>query len=193
MPYCPQCEGEYEAGVTMCAQCRIALVEGSPVPDMDAPDAQSEEKYVTVFIAQDSADARAVKAILGERDIPYVAEAEGGYPQDGSSAPGTTYVEYRVESGRSREALELLKDLIERDSDGGEPVDRSTRSDAAGVGEEMSSRDRAQGLVTGAFLLLMLVSAFLPFKSMAFRLMLGGVLTVAFITVSIIFFWSHKE
>ncbi len=60
MPYCPSCEAEYRAGVTVCPSCNVALVDA-------LDETGSSEDLVDVY--------RCYDAQLGERVLDLLREA----------------------------------------------------------------------------------------------------------------------
>jgi hypothetical protein len=66
MPFCPQCEAEYEAGVDACTDCGVALVADLP-PD-EAPDTADGEPVALRNFAN-AAEASLVRDLLEENGI----------------------------------------------------------------------------------------------------------------------------
>ena len=66
MPFCPQCEAEYEAGVDACTECGVALVADLP-PD-EAPDTADGEPVPFRNFAN-AAEASLVRDLLEENGI----------------------------------------------------------------------------------------------------------------------------
>lgn len=66
MPFCPQCEAEYEAGVDACTDCGVALVAALP-PD-ETPDTADGEPVALRNFAN-AAEASLVRDLLEENDI----------------------------------------------------------------------------------------------------------------------------
>ena len=66
MPYCPQCEAEYEAGVDACTDCGVALVD--QLPPEQAPDTADGEPVALRNFAN-AAEASMVRDLLEENGI----------------------------------------------------------------------------------------------------------------------------
>jgi hypothetical protein len=66
MPFCPQCEAEYEAGVDACTDCGVALVADLP-PD-EAPDTADGEPVALRNFAN-AAEASLVRDLQEENGI----------------------------------------------------------------------------------------------------------------------------
>jgi hypothetical protein len=67
MPFCPQCEAEYEAGVQTCTDCRAALVDVLP-PPAEEPDVEDGEP-VSLRQFSNAAEAKMVEGLLNENGI----------------------------------------------------------------------------------------------------------------------------
>ena len=66
MPFCPQCEAEYEAGVDACTDCGVALVaELSPPEPPDTADGEP----VSLRNFANAAEASMVRDLLEENGI----------------------------------------------------------------------------------------------------------------------------
>lgn len=66
MPFCPQCEAEYEASITTCTDCAVALVD--ELPEEEAPDV-GEGEPVAFRNFPNAAEAKMVESFLVENDI----------------------------------------------------------------------------------------------------------------------------
>ena len=74
MPFCPECQAEYEEGVESCTDCGVALVAELP-PD-ETPDV-SDGEPVPFRNFSNAAEANMVKDLLEENDIrAYVSGGE---------------------------------------------------------------------------------------------------------------------
>src|SRR5437667_9895460 len=67
MPFCPECEAEYEAGVSTCSDCGVALVDALPGDD-EVPDA-AEGEPVPLRNFANAAEASMVANLLAENGI----------------------------------------------------------------------------------------------------------------------------
>ena len=76
MPFCPECEAEYEAGVATCTDCGAALVEELAPRDEPPPDT-AEGDPVPFMNFANSAEANMVADLLEENGIrAYVSGGE---------------------------------------------------------------------------------------------------------------------
>lgn len=66
MPFCPECEAEYEQGVETCTDCGAALVD--ELPAADAPDTGHGEPVPLRNFAN-AAEAEMVQGLLEENGI----------------------------------------------------------------------------------------------------------------------------
>ncbi len=63
MPYCPKCNAEYQEGYTMCADCKVPLV--------DSPEAEQEaELLMPFFQAEDKKIADKLSSYFNYSDLP---------------------------------------------------------------------------------------------------------------------------
>ena len=67
MPFCPQCEAEYEAGIAACTDCGVALVDALPVDEVE-PDVEDGEPVAMRNFAN-AAEAKMVESLLNENGI----------------------------------------------------------------------------------------------------------------------------
>jgi hypothetical protein len=76
MPYCPKCFAEYVEGTSLCEDCAIQLLSGSPPPRVTQPPATDllpDAKLVTVRTFDDvdsSMEAELAQNLLREKGIP---------------------------------------------------------------------------------------------------------------------------
>lgn len=66
MPFCPQCEAEYESGVATCTDCGVALVD--ELPPNEPPDTEEGEP-VPLRNFSNAAEASMVQNLLEENGI----------------------------------------------------------------------------------------------------------------------------
>jgi hypothetical protein len=67
MPFCPECEAEYESGVSTCSDCGVALVDELPLVDV-VPDVDHGEP-VPLRNFSNAAEASMVANLLSENGI----------------------------------------------------------------------------------------------------------------------------
>lgn len=70
--YCPVCKAEYKAGIKICPECQVKLVEEQPPPN----DFQYEE-FIPVFKTADPSTINFVKSILESSGIRYALMSQG--------------------------------------------------------------------------------------------------------------------
>ncbi len=139
MPFCPNCHGEFEDGVTACPDCGESLVEQLP----DESEAESEPLTLLVT-APDEATAAFWRSVLAEAGIqsPILSAEAGGVINPYIRATGI----YVRESDASR-ARELLRPLAEgpaaEELAGGEEEFDEEQSEAEGPGEEAAAGEPA--------------------------------------------------
>ena len=102
--FCPQCEAEYQEGISQCRECGVALVATLP-----AGEAPQWIDFVTVLVTRDHAELALAKSLLEGAGIPFFAKNEG---VENLIAAGPVEVQVRPE--HAGEAKELLRDLNER-------------------------------------------------------------------------------
>ena len=67
MPFGPQCEAEYEAGIAACSDCGVALVDEPPAAEVE-PDLEDGEP-VALRSFGNAAEARMVEGLLNQNGI----------------------------------------------------------------------------------------------------------------------------
>lgn len=103
--YCPKCLVEYREGFTECADCGVALVEGTPP--------EREPAYVDLVTVLETSNAAAfavAESLLRAAEIDYIVQNEGTeniFPQLGA-------MQIQVDSSVAKKAHEILKD-VEKD------------------------------------------------------------------------------
>ncbi len=103
MLYCPKCKSEYEAGSTVCADCRVDLVSNLPEFDHSPP--------VLALHATTFAEARVAKATLEAEGIPaFVASDDGVLEmlEPGYVSDETVDLDVMVPADRADEARAVL-------------------------------------------------------------------------------------
>ena len=66
MPFCPECQAEYEDDVTACTDCGVALVAELPLPE---PGDASDAEMVSFMNFSNAATASLVKNLFEENNI----------------------------------------------------------------------------------------------------------------------------
>ncbi len=100
--YCPKCLVEYREGFTECADCGVALMEGTPP--------ESNPSYIdleTVFETADPAAFAVAESLLQSASIDYVVQNEGTenvFPQLGA-------MQIQVRQKDAAQAREMLTDV----------------------------------------------------------------------------------
>ena len=67
MPFCPECEAEYEAGVATCSDCQVELVDELPRDEIPPDVADGEPVPLRDF--SNAAEASMVANLLSENGI----------------------------------------------------------------------------------------------------------------------------
>jgi Putative prokaryotic signal transducing protein len=114
--YCPQCQGEYRDGFTVCDDCGVDLVAVLAPEDHEAPD------YVTAFETSESDVIPVIKSVLEGAEIPYLVEGEdlmNLFPSDmlGGIFKPSAEVRFLVTADRAEEARALLAAHLEASAD----------------------------------------------------------------------------
>jgi hypothetical protein len=112
MPHCPRCNAEYVEGITACADCDVALVEGPPLPETSL----YAVNMVALRTVSDPSEAEIMQAALAEAGIPSSVRRHGPITGElGRVTDGITedYAIVSVPEDRLTEAEELL-DIIEQ-------------------------------------------------------------------------------
>lgn len=84
MAFCPNCEAEYKAGITVCSDCGIALVEELTAETKLHDTAEADPVVFQSF--KTSAEARLVSELLKENGIRVFVEGGEFAPFPGSFA-----------------------------------------------------------------------------------------------------------
>ena len=116
--YCPTCRMEYEAWVSECSDCGVALV-----PELPAEEAPEYVELVTVLATGNPALIAIAKSLLDEAEIRYFVKGEGLQDLFAAGRIGAGFnpiigpVEIQVDRHDAAEAKALLVDLEEGDAD----------------------------------------------------------------------------
>ncbi len=74
--FCPQCQGEYRAGFTECADCGVPLVDALPVEPEVMPEVMPEGDLVPVFATAEAGLIPVVGSVLDAAGIAYMTKGE---------------------------------------------------------------------------------------------------------------------
>jgi len=69
MPFCPECEAEYEAGISTCTDCLVPLVDVLPTEELGEPPDLEEGDLVPMRNFANAAEANLVAGLLEENGI----------------------------------------------------------------------------------------------------------------------------
>ena len=92
--YCPECLTEYREGFSQCADCRVPLMAGVPLPK---PAKTAAPELVTVLETADAFAVGLAKASLEDAGIEYEINGKVAKPSRGTPM-------YRVQVTREDEA-----------------------------------------------------------------------------------------
>lgn len=114
---CPQCEGEFVAGVEVCADCGVALVTPEPSSARGEPEPiASGESWVVLLKTGRLLEADLAASTLEEAGIPHYRQEQDSsglsfaMPLAPSSGPGTWWV-IQVPEAVAEEARSILEQL----------------------------------------------------------------------------------
>jgi len=100
MTLCPECDGEFEAGVKRCPRCDVSLV--------DAQADVSNGDLVEVWRAQGEMDAQLVRAMLDSSGIDAILTGESVRLTHAFTIDGLAEVRILVREDDAEDACELL-------------------------------------------------------------------------------------
>jgi hypothetical protein len=104
MPVCPKCRAEYQSGFTICADCRIDLIESLPQPTPEEIEEDNLYKLDDLAVLADfsnSSEAEMMQELLTESQIESTLQGDSDPFYTGSVRPVTLLVEkHNLESAR---------------------------------------------------------------------------------------------
>jgi Putative prokaryotic signal transducing protein len=106
--FCPRCRQEYQAGVTECRECRVALVAELPAVE---PDEATWIDLVTVLSTGDQSQIRVALSLLEAEGIPCFANGEMIQGVIGYGLVGPVDLQVRAEDEEAARALLSARDL----------------------------------------------------------------------------------
>lgn len=154
---CPECGGEFVAGVEVCADCGVALVEpeAEPAPPTRGREpSEAGERWVVLLKTGRLFEADLAASTLEEASVPHYREEQnsGGLsfamPLAPSAGPGTWWV-IRVPEADAEKARSILEPL---------PI---TTEDSPGVWDFGPSEGAKRFFKSWAFATLVLFAVFL--------------------------------
>lgn len=77
--FCPKCKAEYVAGITMCPDCNVPLVERLPKerrPKKKPQKIRPKLKYVELLITFNKGEITVIKSILDAAGVDYYFKGE---------------------------------------------------------------------------------------------------------------------
>jgi len=117
--YCPKCRYEFKAGVTVCPDCNVPLVDTLP------PEPEVEYEYIEripIFKTTDQSKIMIAKSLLEEAGIDYFAQGEGIMDLFGAGRlnfnPIVGPVIFAVKPEDEQKAREILAELINEQNTG---------------------------------------------------------------------------
>ena len=118
MAYCPKCQFEYEAGITRCPDCKVALVD--KLPEVKEPDhGPPGEDFVPLPEVEGGVYAEMVKGALDKRGIESYIHSEGFADTIGITGTGPVPKGCRVfvPASRFSECLNTQNSILEASQD----------------------------------------------------------------------------
>ncbi|MGE5682808.1 MAG: putative signal transducing protein [Bacillota bacterium] len=105
MPICPNCENEYQEGVTVCPDCEVELVDNSEFrKNLTTP-----EDYEVIYTTSAEYEAEMLRANLEGAGIEalIVPKKDRNFPAVGDLA----VIDLLVKKENAQEASQIIKDI----------------------------------------------------------------------------------
>jgi hypothetical protein len=137
MPFCPECEAEYESGIETCADCGVPLLTSLPPRDGEPPDT-SEGEPVPLRNYSNAAEASMVANLLTENGVR--AFVSGG---DFTVAPSgfSGEIVLMVDERDLERARELYDAFFGAEAATGQADPDSTSAEAPDIPEQTGDED----------------------------------------------------
>jgi len=113
--YCPECLVEYRDGFTVCSDCRVALVAGTP-PGEPASTFDPTLDLVVVLETNDPVQLAMAKGLIEDAGIPFFVLGQIATLVQDVDAFLHKWVRVQVPQDREAEARELLQELMQDDA-----------------------------------------------------------------------------
>jgi predicted amidophosphoribosyltransferase len=136
MPYCPKCRSEFVEGTSVCEDCGVSLLSGSP-PAVEP--AISNEDLVEIWREQGEINAQMVKSLLEGSGIESMLSGEALRLTHGLTVDGLALVRVLVRPEDAARASDIIASIegIRKCPGCGRPVSESDDS-CWSCGEEIA-------------------------------------------------------
>jgi hypothetical protein len=110
--YCPNCQAEYVAGVKMCPECGVPLVEEPPdETEKEETDTTPETGFIEVYAIGNYTNSQSqialIKSALDDAGIEYIIQGENF----ARTMPMVIPIRVMVHENQVDQAREILADL----------------------------------------------------------------------------------
>ncbi len=103
--FCPSCGAEYESGVEICGECKVALVSEEPDDELGF------QETVKIFETTDAGEIALAESILQGAEIPYVVQNPLGQNILGGAVRDSAFASIEVAPEHAEDAAGLLDQL----------------------------------------------------------------------------------